>query len=411
MSHRSVARIVLALLSIGVCLLLMQSAARIGFSRLLSRYAVSANSLPAADQAIQLTPADPDAHRARAIVLNRLQRPADAEASLETAATLRPGHASLWLALGHTREDLGDNDGARAALNEAVRSAPYYGQTRWQRGNLLLRMGRYDEAFADLRQAASSDKKLLPNLIDLAWGLSGGDAERTKQLIQTSDDHSRLAFAHFLARKGKGRETLDQLRLLNGPLSVENKLELVRLLVASARPREAFRLLKGSDTSEGFVNGAFEDPLVFENCCFRWVISQDQAKANFALDVSEKFGGEKSLQIAFNGEWNPGAALLSQTIVLGPGKHRINFAVKTKDLVTGGAPRIVVINSTNNQTLAKSEPFPQTTGEWSSLGVEFVMQATEAVDVRLVRDDCTSSPCPIFGVVWLDEFYVTEVRR
>src|SRR5829696_7187175 len=112
MSHRSVARLALALVAISVCLLLMQSAARIGFSRLLSRYAISANSLLAADQAIQLTPDDPDAHRARAIVLNRLRKPADAASSLETAATLRPGQANLWLALGNTRDDLGDSEGA-----------------------------------------------------------------------------------------------------------------------------------------------------------------------------------------------------------------------------------------------------------------------------------------------------------
>src|SRR5687768_213457 len=156
----------------------MQSAARTGFSRLLSRYAVSANSLPAANQAIRLTPDDPDAHRARAIVLIRSRSFTDAEVSLETAATLRPGHAALWLALGNAREEIGDRDGALAAFNEAVRAAPYYGQTHWQRGNLLLRMERYDEAIADLRQAATSDRRLLPNVIDLAWGLSGGSTKR-----------------------------------------------------------------------------------------------------------------------------------------------------------------------------------------------------------------------------------------
>ena len=75
---------------------------------------------------------------------------------------------------------------------------------------------------------------------------------------------------------------------------------------------------------------------------------------------------------------------------------------------TGGPPRIVVANATNNQTLAKSDLFPQATGSWSSLGVEFTVPETEAVDVRLVRDNCASSPCPIFGVVWLDEFYFTK---
>jgi tetratricopeptide (TPR) repeat protein len=389
----------------------MQSAARIGFSRLLSRYAVSANSLPAADQAIRLTPGDPDAHRARAVILNRSRNFTDAEASLETAASLRPGHAASWLALGNAREELGDRDGALLAFNEAVRAAPYYGQTHWQRGNLLLRMERYDEAIADLRQAASSDRRLLANVIDLVWGLSGGDAKRTEALIPIRNDRDRLEFARFLARNGKGGEVIEQTGLLNSPLSLENKEELERLLVAAKEFKDAFRLWKESGVSEGFVNGNFDDPLSFNGGYFHWVFPQARSGVNFASDVSEKFSGEKSLQITFNGEPSPGVPLLSQIIVLGPGRYRINFAVKTKDLVTGGPPRIVVTGATNNQVLGKSDPFPPATSSWASLGVEFVMNTTEALDVRLERDNCASSPCPIFGVVWLDEFYISELEK
>ncbi|HEV2834616.1 MAG TPA: hypothetical protein VGW58_04815, partial [Pyrinomonadaceae bacterium] len=141
------ARVAFALLAIAACLLLMREAARIGFSRLLTRYALVSNSLPAADQAIQITPADPDAHRARATVLNRLHRAVEAPTSLQLATSLRPRDNRMWLELGDTRDELGDNEGALAAMNEAVRWAPYYAKPRWQRGNLLLRMGRYDEAF------------------------------------------------------------------------------------------------------------------------------------------------------------------------------------------------------------------------------------------------------------------------
>src|SRR5204862_1806989 len=112
----------------------MQAAARVGFSRLLGRYAIAVNSLPAADQAVQLTPSDPEAQRARAAVLNRLRRFAEAEASLTTATKLRPGDDLLWLELGSSREELGDNEDALAAFDQVVRCAPYYAHTHWQRG-------------------------------------------------------------------------------------------------------------------------------------------------------------------------------------------------------------------------------------------------------------------------------------
>jgi tetratricopeptide (TPR) repeat protein len=123
--HTRAARLAFALLAIAVCLLLMREAARMGFSRLLTRYALTTNSLQAADHAVQLTPGDADAHRARALILNRLRRPAEAEAALERATSLREGQADLWIELGNTREDLGDMEDALSALDHAVRAAPY----------------------------------------------------------------------------------------------------------------------------------------------------------------------------------------------------------------------------------------------------------------------------------------------
>ena len=399
-------RVVLALLAIGVCLLLMQSAARIGFSRLLSRYAIGANSLAAADQAIRLTPFDAEAHRARAGVLNRLHRPAEAKVSLETAISLRSQHSSLWLEFGATLEELGDTAGALAAFDQAVRFAPNYAETHWQRGNLLLRMGRYDAAFADLRAAVRSNRKLLPNAIDLAWGLQRGDARATEDFVQIDNDADRLAFARFLATKGKGADVIEQVRLLNGRLYEENKNELVQLLARSRRFSEAFELLQGSARGDRVVNGGFEEPLVFDNGYFRWVLSRAQSGAKPAVDVAEKFSGERSLQVSFNGDWDVNAALLSQTIVVAPGqRYRLSFALKTKELVTGGPPRIVLTDATDEQILAKSEAFPQSTGSWQQLEVEFTTPpAAEAIVVSLKRENCASSPCPIFGAIWLDEF-------
>jgi tetratricopeptide (TPR) repeat protein len=407
-----VARVVFAVLAIAACLFLIRAAARIGLSRLLTRYATAANSLAAADQAIQLTPDDPDAQRARATVLNRLHRPTEAEASLETATSVRKDHVVQWLELGTTREELEDNEGALAAYDEAVRCAPYYGQTHWQRGNLLLRLRRYDDAFPDLRQAAASNRKFLPNVIDLAWSLTKGDVSQTRALVQPENDDDRLEFARFLARKGKGEALVEQVGLLTTPLSDQNRQELTRLAFAAGTFAAAYRLSSGSVKTEEIANGGFEEPLLRNDTPFGWKISSQQGKPKLAIDISQKFDGQKSLQVSFEGDWDVRAtALISQTIVVQAEKrYRLNFVLKTKDLVTGGPPRIVLTDATNNQILAKSEAFPQTTNEWEQMNVEFTAPVkSEAVVVSLVRDNCSSSPCPIFGVVWLDAFALAKL--
>jgi tetratricopeptide (TPR) repeat protein len=402
-----VARVAVSLLAIGVCLLLMREAARIGFSRLLTRYALTTSSLEAADQAVQLTPADPDAHRARALILNRFRRTAEAEASLEVATGLRAGHADLWIELANAREELGDNEGALAALNQAVRSAPYYAQTHWQRGNLLLRMNRYDEAFVDLREAAARNRKYFPTLIDLTWGLTA-NAEKSDAFLQLRDDNDRLEFARFLARKGRGVDVVDQIRLLSGPLSDENRNELMRLLSASRSPGEIVGVLIESRKVDEIINSSFEEPLSVNDSTPGWTISQAR-KPRLAVDVSEKLSGERSLQVTFDGEWDPGTPLLSQRIVVQAGvKYRLSFGVRTKDLVSGGAPRIVLTDGKNNQLLAKSDPFPSSSVTWLETKVEFTA-ASESVVISFARDNCASSPCPIFGTVWLDKFSLQKL--
>lgn len=404
-------RIFFAIVAIGLCLLLMQSAARIGFSRLLERYAVAVNSLPAADEAIALTPSDPEAHRTRAAILNRLQRSAEAEASLTTATSLRPNDDLLWLELGSAREDLGNDEGALGAFDQAVRCAPYYAHTHWQRGNLLLRMGRYDEAFADLRQAAASNRKYVPTLIDLTWNLTAGDAKKTGTLLQINNDDERWALARFLAQKGKGKEVTEQIGLLKTPLSDQNRDELTRLLFAAKSFDDSSALSAGGAKAGEILNGGFEEPLLVSNSTLGWIVSRSQPKAKLAVDVTEKFGGARSLQINFDGDWDAGAPLLSQTIVVSSEQHyRLSFAFKTKDLVTGGPPRIAIADAKSNQILGKSDAISQSTGAWQQMNVEFTTpQNGGAVVIRLTRDNCATSVCPIFGVVWLDEFSLQKL--
>jgi hypothetical protein len=370
-------RIAFSLLAIALCLFLIQASARFGFSRLLTRYSLITHSTPVADAAVQLNPSDPDAHRARAAAYNYEQQPAEAARSLASAVALRSRDDYLWIELGNTREDLGDTEGALAALDQAVGWAPYYAHTHWQRGNLLLRMNRPNEAFADLRQAATANAKYLPNLIDLAWGISKGDLKTTQSLVNVSNDTERLVLIRYLAGKSF---------------------------------RDAFTLAYGS-ASTSFLNGGFEDPLVLNDVTFGWVVAPEQ-KNHLAIDVSEKSEGAKSLRIVFDGNWTPGTPMLSQNIVVEPGKtYRVSFAVKTKNLVTGGPPLITVKDGTNNQLLGKSQNFPTATTPWVTLNFEFTTLTTsQAAVVRLDRNNCDTTPCPIFGTLWLDQFHIEQTK-
>jgi len=406
-------RVALSIFGILCCLFLIQASARFGVSRMFARYALATNSIEGADQAVQLGPSDPEAHRARATIFNRLQKPDEAAKSLERATALRYRDDYLWIDLGNTREELGDTETALAALDQAVRWAPYYAHTHWQRGNLLLRMGRLNDAFNDLRSAALANPRYAPNLIDLAWGISRNDLKTTEALLDIKDDKARIALIRFLARNGKGKEVVDEIRLLIAPLSTENIKEVSRLLFDAKAFNESFDLWvpPGKFRKPLFVNAGFEDPLVLNESGFDWIVAPQQ-KNRLAIDVTEKSSGAKSLQINLEGSWTPGTPLLSQTFVVDPNtSYRLSFAVKTKDLVTGGPPVIVVNDATNNQLLGKSDNFPTATTPWTKLSFDFTtLPTSQAAVIRLQRNNCDSSPCPIFGTLWLDEFSIEQTK-
>ena len=407
-------RIVASVLVIAGCLGLIFFSATIGFSRLLGRYGVLSTSLPATNEALRLAPSDPEAHRAQAAVFRNLKMYREAAKELEVAISLRPSDDYLWLELGVVRDELEDPQGALRAFDRAVAQAPYYAHTRWQRANVRLRVGRYEEAFAELRAAATSNRGYLLTLIDLAWSLSKGDAKVTEQLAGINDTADRIAFARFLARKGKGKETVEQFRLVKSQISEEYKRELIRELVYFGAYPEAYEIWSGTEPHQTVVmyDGGFEGTINFGEDGFGWNFPRDLSKVKVSVDTSDKDSGEKSIRIVFDGNSNAGAAVFSQLLIVNPKQqYRINFASKGKEIVSGGLPLLSVANAQTNVTFASSSTLPQNSTSWEKRSIDFTTpDACHAIVLKLVRTGCQSNPCPVFGVLWLDSFSIEEIH-
>jgi hypothetical protein len=409
-------QLILSVSTIALLVVLIVMSARFGYSRILSRYALATNSIIAANEAVRLTPSDPDARRVRAATLNRARLFQEAERELVVATKLRRSDDYLWLELGSVRDELGDSQGAFIAFDQAVKWAPFYAHTLWERGNILLRAGRYDEAFGDLCRAADANRTFLPNLLDLAWSLSREDANATSQWAKIDSDYERVFFTRFLANKGRGAETLAMFRAAAGAFTPEQKKDLIRQLIARGVYREAFEIWKtdvglNSDRFPLIYDGGFESALAIEAVGFGWYVSRSQSTANLSIDVNQHHSGGKSLRAGFSGGSDPGLPIISQTILVKPQTHyRVSFAVKTADVVTGGLPYIELKDATTGFAFAKSDPFPEGTVDWRGFGFEWQAPASsEGVVLTLRRTSCGSGPCPIFGTIWLDSFSIEEI--
>lgn len=418
-SHPAMRRslhIVLSLLAVVALAWAMLYSGRVAISRIFVKYGTTVADIAAIDTAIGLTPNDAESHYARGALSNYLEQPAEALKELELAVSLRPHDYYFWLELGMTRDQLGNQAGALAAFNEAVRLAPYYAQPRWQRGNLLFRKGSYDEAFVDLRRAATSNPDFLPALIDLAWGTSGKDAQVTTQTVQVQSGKGHYALALFFARHGKADEAVSHFRSA-GLVSAEDRRGLVKELLLGHSIAQAYDVWSNrSDAAptarEAVFDGGFEGSLNRDETGFGWRLAAAQSGLNLSLDNSQPQNGARSLRIDFSGHAAPAAELISQLIPVEPAVHyKLNFAARTHNIVTGG-PLIVVVKDANGQpVLGHSTQLPADMNNWQVYSFEFVSgAATQAVMVSLQREDCTSSPCPIFGSVNLDSFSLERLK-
>lgn len=405
-------RLLLVIAAVMGCVWLIKLSASHGISRLLTRSALTLQSLAAAQAATSITPADPQAHRANAALLSQFDQPAEAIVAVEQALALRPRDYSLWYGLGLLRDRMGDTKGALAAFDQAVERAPFYAHPRWQRGNVFLRAGQYEEAFADLNFAAQSNPELIHNLMDLAWGVTRGDPQLTEQLLDIKTDKARLTFARFLAARGRAVESMRQLNAA-GAVDQKERVELVKQLLEKRAFAEAYYVWSGTDPSSnladstGIHDGGFEATLSTNESGFGWRVSDTR---NLSIDPNEPQSGARSLRMDFAGE-TP-ATLLSQLVMVKPStRYRIHFAARSREIVTGGRPLVSVIDASDGLELARSAPLDKGTTGWRQFSTEFMTgTATNAVTMVVKREVCPSSPCPIFGSISLDSFSIEQVK-
>jgi hypothetical protein len=275
-------------------------------------------------------------------------------------------------------------------------------------------MRRYDEGFADLREAAISDPELQPNLIDLAWGLSRGDLKLTEQILQINKPGMRLSYARFLARKGFGQEALGQLRTAGSVPELLRK-EIVSNLIGKKSFRPAFDIWLDDNPSPeppAIFDGGFEASLRLEEIGFGWRVARGEAGMVLAVDPTEKQSGLRSLRIHFNGNGNPGTSVVSQLVVVKPLKrYRLNFASRSQEIVSGGLPLLIITGATTDQILGKGELVREGSQGWDVHSLEFQTGVDEeAIIITLKRQNCAAVPCPIFGILWLDSFSIEELN-
>jgi hypothetical protein len=337
----------------------------------------------------------------------------------EEAVALSPNDYRLWMDLGVAREQAGDAAGGEKALRRAVELAPAYADPRWFLGNLLLRAGRQEEAFAELRRAGDANAATYrPQIFNLAWQVYGGNAAEMKRVSGESAE-ARSALASYLAGRGRTDDALDLWSGLNQMEKMQHRevgQALMSALVVAKRYRAALGLLRdlsgegdAAPSAGQFQNGGFENETPGDQATnpFGWRLSP-VAQAQIAFDKRHMHAGERSLRVTFNASGALNFDNISQLVVVEPStQYHLECYVRTEELKSASAPVIEIVDSADGSVIATSGPLPNGKNDWQPLTIDFKTTGrTEAVTVRTGRAPCAmeGSVCPIFGTVWYDDF-------
>ncbi|HEU5132547.1 MAG TPA: tetratricopeptide repeat protein [Pyrinomonadaceae bacterium] len=377
-------------------------------------------TLAAANWAASMAPNDPLTHWRIAQVSQKtlpLDQQVAAIAEYEKAVSLSPNDYRFWMTLGTAQEQVGNPAQAELALRRAVALAPAYAYPHWYLGNLLLRNGRYDEAFAELRVASQADPDLLPQLFNLVWEIYSNDPQALENAVGKSGV-ARANFAQYLV----GRKRVDEgLRLWSGLSAEDRRLnkdvgeKMIANLIAELRYHDALQIWNDimSDKFhmevDRIFDGSFEEPVAYApDSIFGWYV-KGAPQMHIGIDPNKSHNGERSLRLVFQVRTNLQEINASQLIAVTPNKeYEFECYVATDRVETGSAPQIQIVDASTGEALGTTAMAPSGTNDWNRIGFNFkTSDKTQAVMMKIVRFTCSNEEtpiCPIFGSVWYDDF-------
>ena len=337
----------------------------------------------------------------------------------QLAVALSPNDYRYWTELGRALEASGDRESGEKALRRAVDLAPAYSHPRWYFGNLLLREGKLEEAFAQLGHAAAVDNQMRPQVFSLALQVFGGDINEIARVAAPSPA-ARMQFAVHLSNITRFDEAMRMWATVNpADRRAQKELgqELKTSLIAARQFRAALNVMRETDPGvslpqlEQVRNGGFESSLPAPSAdSFDWVV-YSRSPAQIGID-SGAHSGNGSLRILFAAPTALERIQISQTVIVESGAmYRLECYVRTEDLYSANTPILTILDAVDNALLVETAPLASGTSDWQKVTVEFKTNPKhDGITIGLRRAPCEAEQiCPIFGTVWYDDFSLQRI--
>ena len=371
-----------------------------------------------ANYAVSLAPGDPQTHYAAAVLYDRTLLAEDQELSLaeyQTAVEVSPHNYLLWLEYGKALGRAGEADRAEAALRRAQGLAPNYSTVQWALGNLLLRNGKPDEGFAQIRKAVNGDRNYAVPATAFAYQFLDGDLASVVSVVGTSAD-ANAALTMLLMKAKRFDEALSVWRAIDHSHDDESVKALAHSVATELKNAKRFADAMQVSSSlydqstfqpESLNDGGFEEGVKLEGADdWEWQISPGTQPQPLQTTAGTH-GGTKALLLRFAS--NDGVSLrsLSQTVVVHSQTSYTFNGFYRSDIKASSPVVWQVAGASDNSILGESTLNPGS-AQWTSFTIKFTVPAgSDGVVVRFMVKGCGSAICPINGSVWFDDLALT----
>lgn len=382
-----------------------------GYSRLENSKARENKNSSLAEKKFTYVFFDADRYAAKAFVFEQTGNFAASSENLETAVFYRPKDHALHLRLGKIRFLQGRTEPAENAFRQAVNLAPHYGEPHYYYGKFLVAEQRKTEGFSELRAAFQRDPQYFSEVFALARRESGENISDAIGLLSPLDEPKTEKLAGILyeqneyaalARFGCGDEGLSGGKRDEFITKLFEKRMYIYAFQIHARDCEMQNRDLGKISDGGFENGELR-----EGFGFGWRVRDLPDAVKISYEKDNPASGSRSLRFDFNGNFEPLSPLVSQTLIAEKNRQYVfSYAYRAEKITTGGVPVLQLIFKRPNADVVYKEI--KLSGEenvWNknSSAIQTGSQ-TEVLEIRLTRQSCNQSLCPIYGRLQLDDF-------
>src|SRR4030095_12235428 len=158
---------------------------------------------------------------------------------------------------------------------------------------------------------------------------------------------------HELAQYFRWRKQVDAAISMFASTGVDSapyRREYAAELISEKRFGEAAVLWgmgRPAPVAEGSVNNpGFEEEADLKEPGFGWRVGEKPEGFHLSLDSTNPKDERSSLKVDFSGASDPPRSIIGQLVLVAPrARYRLQFAVRSEELVSGGAPFVVVLDA------------------------------------------------------------------